>query len=132
MKTVISIGRRKAALARVVIREGKGQIIINNRAVQVFEPEIALLKILEPSQLVSDLAKTVDIEVRVKGGGYMGQADAVRTGIARGLAEWSGDQNVREIFKKHDWTLVKSDVRFKETKKPGGRGARAKFQKSYR
>ena len=53
-------------------------------------------------------------------------------GIAKGLIEWSGDANLRETFKQYDWAMVKSDVRFKEPKKPGGRGARSKFQKSYR
>ena len=132
MKPVIAIGRRKTSLAKAKVSEGKGRVIINNRAVEVFEPELARLKILEPLQLVPDLAKGVDIEVEIKGGGFMSQADAARTAIARGLAEWSKDPKVRELFKRYDWTLIKSDVRFKETKKPGGPGARAKFQKSYR
>ena len=96
------------------------------------EPELSRLKISEPLQLVPELAQKVDIEVNIKGGGFMGQADAARTAIARGLVEWSKDPEIRETFKKYDWTLIKSDVRFKETKKPGGRGARSKFQKSYR
>ncbi len=132
MKPVISIGRRKTSLARAKIREGKGKVLINNRAIEVFDPELARLKIYEPLQLVPELAKSVDIEVEINGGGFMSQADAARTAIARGLAEWSNDPKVKEIFKRYDWTLVKSDVRFKETKKPGGPGARAKFQKSYR
>ena len=132
MKPVIAIGRRKTSLAKAKVSEGKGRVIVNNRAVEVFEPELARLKISEPLQLVPDLAKGVDIEVEIKGGGFMSQADAARTAIARGLAEWSKDPKVRELFKRYDWTLIKSDVRFKETKKPGGPGARAKFQKSYR
>ena len=132
MKPVIAIGRRKTSLAKAKVSEGKGRVIVNNLAVEVFEPELARLKISEPLQLVPDLAKGVDIEVEIKGGGFMSQADAARTAIARGLAEWSKDPKVRELFKRYDWTLIKSDVRFKETKKPGGPGARAKFQKSYR
>lgn len=132
MKPVIEIGRRKTSLAKATVRDGKGKVTINRRAIEVFEPEIARLKISEPLQLVPELAKRVDIVVDVKGGGFMGQADAARTAIAKGLVKWSNDSNVRDIFKRYDWTLVKSDVRFKETKKPGGPGARAKFQKSYR
>lgn len=132
MKPVIAIGRRKASLAKVKITPGKGRIIVNNRALEVFEPELARLKIMEPLQLVPELVKSVDIKVEVKGGGFMGQAEAARTAIARGLFDYSKDPKVREVFRHHDWTLVKSDVRFKETKKPGGPGARAKFQKSYR
>ena len=125
-------GRRKTAFARATVREGEGRVYINGRSLDVYEPELARLRILEPLALVPELAKRVDIEVNVRGGGYMGQADAVRTAIARGLIEWSGDPQIRERFKQYDWTLIKSDTRFKEPKKPGGPGARAKFQKSYR
>jgi small subunit ribosomal protein S9 len=114
------------------VREGQGRVFINGRALHTVEPELSRLKIMEPLQLVPDLSKKVDIEVRVEGGGVMGQADAARTAIARALVEWSKDPSVRETFKRYDWTLIKSDVRFKEPKKPGGPGARAKFQKSYR
>jgi len=132
MPMIISVGRRKAAIARAVVRDGKGHVFVNGRALDVYEPELARLKISEPLTLAPEIAKLVDIEVDVKGGGYIGQADAARTAVARGLIEWSGDSKLREMFKKHDWTLIKSDVRFKEPKKPGGPGARAKFQKSYR
>ncbi|MDI6642682.1 MAG: 30S ribosomal protein S9 [Candidatus Hodarchaeaceae archaeon] len=132
MKAVLATGRRKAALARAIVRDGSGRVFINRRALDAYEPELARLKISEPLQLVPELAKRVDIRVDVEGGGFMGQADAARTAIARGLVEWSEDPKVRETFKQYDWTLIKSDVRFKEPKKPCGRGARAKVQKSYR
>ena len=132
MKSVVAVGRRKAAIARATVRDGKGLVLVNKRALDAYEPELARQRIQEPLTLAPELAKRVDIEVDVEGGGYMGQADAVRTAIARGLIEWSGDAKLREMFKQHDWTLTKSDVRFKESKKPGGPGARAKFQKSYR
>lgn len=132
MKVVVAVGKRKAAVARATIREGSGKVYINGRLLDALEPELARLKILEPLALAPELARRVDIEVNVQGGGFMGQADAVRTAIAKGLIEWSGEAEVREQFKRYDWSLVKSDVRFKEPKKPGGRGARAKFQKSYR
>jgi len=132
MKVVLTTGRRKAALARARVKDGNGHVFVNRCALKVYEPELARLKIFEPLTLVPELARRVDIDVNVEGGGFMGQADAVRTAIARGLIEWSGDSKVRELFKQHDWTLIKSDVRFKEPKKPGGPGARAKYQKSYR
>jgi len=132
MKTVVAVGRRKAAIARATVRDGKGHVLVNKRSLDAYEPELARQHIQEPLTLAPELAKRVDIEVDVEGGGYAGQADAVRTAIARGLIEWSGDAKLREMFKQHDWTLIKSDVRFKESKKPGGPGARAKFQKSYR
>lgn len=132
MKVVLAVGRRKASLARATVKDGKGRVFVNRRALEIHQPELARLKILEPLALVPELARRVDINVDVSGGGFMGQAEAARTAIARGLIEWSGDAKVRELFKQRDWTLIKSDVRFKETKKPGGRGARAKVQKSYR
>lgn len=132
MKVALAVGRRKAAIARATVRDGSGRVYINGRLLDVYEPELARLRISEPLTLVPELAKKVDIDVDVEGGGFMGQADAVRTAIARGLIEWSGDAKLRELFKQHDWAMVKSDVRFKEPKKPGGPGARAKFQKSYR
>jgi small subunit ribosomal protein S9 len=132
MRPVIEVGRRKAAIARATVKDGSGRVLVNHKPVEVCGPELARLKIMEPLLLLPDLAKRVDIEVRVRGGGVMGQAEAVRTAIAKGLIRWSGDPNVRELLKRYDWTLVKSDVRFKEPKKPGGTGARAKFQKSYR
>jgi len=132
VKVALAVGRRKAAIARATVRDGSGHVYINGRLLDVYEPELARLRISEPLTLVPELAKKVDIVVDVEGGGFMGQADAVRTAIARGLIEWSGDAKLRELFKQHDWAMVKSDVRFKEPKKPGGPGARSKFQKSYR
>ena len=132
MKIVQGVGRRKAAVARATIRDGKGRVYVNSRSLEAYEPELARLRIREPLDVVPDLAKKVDIEVNVSGGGFMGQADATRTAIGRGLADWSEDENLRERLKEHDWALVKSDVRKKEAGKPGGPGARAKYQKSYR
>jgi small subunit ribosomal protein S9 len=132
MKVVLAVGRRKAAIARVTVKDGSGRVYINGRFLDVYEPELTRLRISEPLTLAPELAQKVDIYVDVDGGGFMGQADAVRTGIAKGLIEWSGDAKLRETFKQYDWAMVKSDVRFKEPKKPGGRGARSKFQKSYR
>ena len=96
---IISVGRRKSAIARAVVRDGKGRVFVNGRALNVYEPELARLKISEPLTLAPEVAKLVDIEVDVKGGGYMGQAYAARTAIARGLIEWSGDAKLREMFK---------------------------------
>jgi len=132
VKVALAVGRRKAAIARATVRDGSGRVYINGRLLDVYEPELARLRISEPLTLAPELAKKVDIKVDVEGGGFMGQADAVRTAIARGLIEWSGDAKLRDLFKQHDWAMVKSDVRFKEPKKPGGPGARSKFQKSYR
>lgn len=132
MKVIQAVGRRKAAVARATVREGKGRVYVNKRALDVYQPELAKLRILEPLQLAPEVAKRVDIHVNVSGGGFMGQADAARTAVARALVEWTGDDKLHEQFKEYDWAMVKSDVRQKESRKPGGPGARARYQKSYR
>ncbi len=132
MNAIQTTGKRKSAVARATIQEGSGNVYINNRALEVFEPELARLKISEPLRLAEDVAEEVDIKVNVSGGGFMGQADASRTAIAKALIEWSDEEELYEKFKEYDETLVKSDMRRKESKKPGGRGARKKRQKSYR
>lgn len=132
MKRVQTSGKRKTAIARAVITEGKGRIRINKKPLEIIEPEVVKMKITEPLLLAGELAEKVDINVNVKGGGIMGQAEAVRTAIGRGLVEFSSDSNLRGIFAEYDKTLLKSDPRRKETKKYGGKGARSKKQKSYR
>ncbi|KXA97492.1 30S ribosomal protein S9 [candidate division MSBL1 archaeon SCGC-AAA259I09] len=132
MKTVQTTGKRKTAVARATVKKGSGNIYINNRALDTFEPELARLKIKEPIRLAGDVTEEIDIEVNVSGGGYMGQADASRTAIAKGLIEWTEDEELYKKFKEYDESLTKSDMRRKESKKPGGRGARKKRQKSYR
>lgn len=133
MKKPVQIyGKRKTAIARATIAEGTGKVRINKRPLDVIEPEMARMKIVEPLMLAGDLAGKVDINVDVRGGGVMGQAEAVRTAIGRGLVEFSGHGKLRETFLEYDRTIVKGDHRRKETKKYGGKGARAKSQKSYR
>lgn len=132
MEAIQGTGKRKSAVARATVKEGSGNVYINNRALEVYEPELARLKIKEPLQLAEDIVEEVDIEVNVNGGGYMGQADASRTAIAKALLEWADDEELYQKFKEYDQTLLKSDMRRKESKKPGGRGARKKRQKSYR
>jgi len=78
------------------------------------------------------LAEMVDIDVTVSGGGFMAQAEAARTAIARGLVEWSGDEELRKVYLEYDRSLLVNDVRRKEPKKQGGRGARKRRQTSYR
>lgn len=132
MKLVQSSGKRKTAIARATMHDGTGIVRINKRPLEILEPEMARMKIMEPLMLAGDLVKKVDIDVDVHGGGFMGQAEAVRTAIGRGLAEFSGDVGLKDLFHEYDKTITKGDHRRKETKKYGGHGARAKRQKSYR
>lgn len=131
-KIINESGKRKTAIARVTIKKGAGRVRINKKPLKIIEPELARLKITEPLTIANDLVNGIDIEVSVKGGGVIGQADAVRTAIARGLVRWADNSSLREEFLRYDRNLLVSDARQKERKKFGGRGARAKRQKSYR
>jgi len=132
MESIQKTGKRKSAVARATIRDGSGKVYINNRSLEVYEPELARLKIKEPLELAGDVVEDIDIEVNVNGGGFMSQADACRTAIATALLECTDDDELYQKFKQYDESLIKSDMRRKESEKPGGRGARAKRQKSYR
>lgn len=131
-KVVNTSGKRKTAVARASVQKGKGRVRINKRPVEIHEPELARDKIMEPLALAGDLAKKVDITVIVNGGGIMGQAEAARTAIARGLVKFYDDDELKDIFKRYDRSLLVNDPRRKEAKHPLGRGARKKRQKSYR
>jgi small subunit ribosomal protein S9 len=131
-KTANSSGKRKTAIARASFKEGQAVVRINKKLLSAVEPELIRQKIQEPLRLVGDLAKQLDIAVTVRGGGMMGQADAARTAIARGLIEWTNDLSIKDLFLRQDRTLLVNDYRQKEPKKFGGRGARARRQKSYR
>lgn len=131
-KVLLVSGKRKTAIARAVVKPGRGKIKINNVPLEIYEPEIARYKILEPIMLAGELVKELDINVKVSGGGFMGQAEAVRTAIARALVRWTKSSQLRSKFLEFDRTLLTGDPRRKEPKKFGGPGARARFQKSYR
>jgi len=133
MKVIVASARRKMARARVVIREGKGRILINGMPLEIIEPETVRLKIFEPIFLAGEeIISKIDIIGRSYGGGVMGQASALRTAIARALVEWTGSEELKELFYRYDRHLLIEDPRQTEPKKPRGRSARAKRQKSYR
>ena len=130
MKTIITSGKRKRAIARAKLSEGSGQVRVNSFLLDNYEPEIYKLKIQEPLILAGDVAKKVNISVRVQGGGVASQADAVRLSIGRALAKYSS--KLEKVFLSYDRQLLVADVRRKEAAKPNDSKARAKRQKSYR
>ena len=132
MKVAIGSGKRKTAIARAIVKDGKGRFRVNRIPLEIWEPEVARLTMMEPIALLGDKVKKVDIKVKVRGGGVIGQAEASRTAIARALYEYFKDEEVERIFKEYDRTLLVNDVRSKLPKLPLGRGARKKRQKSYR
>ncbi len=132
MKIINSSGKKKTAVARATLREGQGRIRVNKKPLEIMEPWITKMKMMEPVLIAGGQMTNIDIDVNVRGGGFVGQADAVRTAIARGVVEWTGDNALKEAYMDYDRTLLVNDHRQKERKKVGGPGARAKYQKSYR
>jgi small subunit ribosomal protein S9 len=131
-RVVLATGKRKTAIATAVIKPGKGRVTINEFPLESYEPEFARTKIHEPLWLLGDRSKSVDIAVSVNGGGTMGQAEAARAAIAKGLTEWSRSAEVRRTLTRYDRSMLAGDPRRSEPKKFGGPGARRRKQKSYR
>lgn len=128
MEIVNTIGRRKAAVARIYLSEGKGNITVNKRDFKEYFPTLALQYIvLQPlSQL--DAAGKYDIKVNIDGGGPKGQAEALRLAISRALVEI--DEQVKKVLKQEGF--LTRDPREVERKKPGRPKARKRFQFSKR
>ncbi len=137
-RIVNQVGKRKTAIARVTIKEGKGTVRINKKSLDIVEPEVVREKLSEPLSIASELPDvsgdigSIEVDVNVRGGGFMGQAEAARTAIARGLVDWTKNEGLKDMYLEYDRSLLVSDVRKKEPKKFGAKGARAHRQKSYR
>ena len=128
MEVVHKIGRRKKAVARVFLKEGKGKIEINDREFERYFPMATLqYKVMQPLTLTQN-ENTFDIKVTVKGGGVKGQAEAIRLAISRALSEINPE--FRAILKPEG--LLTRDARMIERKKFGQKKARKKFQFSKR
>ena len=119
------VGRRKSCVARVWLKPGKGNVLINDRKVNnYFGTLISRQKIYAPFKVIG-CDKDFDVKVNVDGGGNKGQADAIRLGISRALLSIDEDK-YRAVLKKKGFLSV--DSRLKERKKYGQKGARRKFQ----
>ena len=138
-KSVESSGKRKTAVARASVIVGKGRVRVNSEPIEILSPSLARRKAMEPliiADAMNRLSK-VDINITTEGGGIMGQSDAIRTAIARGLVHYNGgkagiDEELRNEYLRFDRSLLVNDPRRKEAKHQLGRGARKKKQKSYR
>ncbi len=128
MEKVNAVGRRKAAIARVIVGEGNGQITINKRPLEVYFPSSILQYIVKQPLNTLDAASKYDINVNLDGGGYKGQAEALRLAIARALVKINPED-------KHALRVegfMTRDPRAVERKKPGQPKARKRFQFSKR
>jgi len=138
-KVVHMSGKRKTAVARATVKAGKGRVRVNSEPIEILQPALSRRKAMEPliiADAMNRLSK-VDINILTHGGGVMGQTDAIRTAIARGLVHYNGgaeglDEELRDEFLRFDRSLLVNDPRRKEPKHQLGRGARRKKQKSYR
>ncbi|MFS8652699.1 MAG: 30S ribosomal protein S9 [Caldibacillus sp.] len=121
-------GRRKTSVARVRLVPGDGKIIINNRDINEYIPTASLQEIIKQPLVLTDNVNNYDVLVNVKGGGYSGQAGAIRHGIARALLQ--ADPDYRPVLKQAG--LLTRDARMKERKKYGLKKARRAPQFSKR
>ena len=130
-KIIHTVGKRKIAIARATLRPGTGMIRINSIPLELWGPKYLREKVREPLLLAGSLSKKVNIDVNVRSGGISSQADAIRTAIARALAEYGGEK-VKRAFIEYDRTLIVPDMRQNEPWKPGRSKPRAAAQKSKR
>ncbi|GIN42114.1 MULTISPECIES: 30S ribosomal protein S9 [Heyndrickxia] len=121
-------GRRKSSVARVRLVPGNGKIVINNRDVADYIPFAALIEVIKQPLNATETLGNYDVLVNVNGGGFTGQAGAIRHGIARALLQ--ADPEYRTTLKRAG--LLTRDARMKERKKYGLKGARRAPQFSKR
>ena len=128
METVNAVGRRKAAIARVIVKEGNGAITINKRALEVYFPSSILQYIVKQPLNTLNVVEKYDIKVNLDGGGYKGQAEALRLAIARALVKINPED--KPALRAEGF--MTRDPRSVERKKPGQPKARKRFQFSKR
>jgi len=128
MEVVNAIGRRKAAVARIYLREGNGQITINKKELATYFPSGILQYVVNQPLNKLNVAGQYDIKVNLNGGGYKGQAEALRLAIARALVKLNAED--KPALKSEGF--LTRDPREVERKKPGQPKARKRFQFSKR
>ena len=133
-KIVHVSGKRRKAIARATLSPGKGIIRINSMLLNHYNPKISRMKIMEPLLIAGeDVTKKINIQVRVNGGGFEGQAEAARLAIARGLVQFTNNKQLERSYLDYDRQLLVADVRQREARKPNThQKARSKVAKSYR
>jgi small subunit ribosomal protein S9 len=128
MEAINTVGRRKAAVARIYVNDGKGQITINHKDYKEYFPEDRLQYVIEQPLKLAELEGKFDIIANLDGGGFKGQAEALRLAIARALIKI--DPEKKPVLKSNG--LLTRDPREVERKKPGQPKARKRFQFSKR
>jgi small subunit ribosomal protein S16e len=140
IESVQTFGRKKTAVAVAYTKRGKGLIKLNGSPLDLVQPETLRFKVAEPLLLLGKQRfANVDIRIRVKGGGHVSQIYAIRQAIAKSLVAFyqkfvdeQSKREIKDLLLQYDRTLLVADPRRCEPKKFGGKGARSRFQKSYR
>lgn len=128
MAVVNTVGRRKTAIARAYLSDGKGKIIINNRDAKDYFNSDVLIQVINKPFVVTELTGKYDVKINATGGGLSGQASAISLAVSRALVEI--DAELKASLRAEG--LVTRDPRMVERKKPGQKKARKKFQFSKR
>ncbi|KAG2500615.1 hypothetical protein HYH03_001382 [Edaphochlamys debaryana] len=139
-QSVQTFGRKKTAVAVAYCKQGSGLIKLNGQPLELVKPEGLRFKVFEPILVIGrQKVKNLDIRLRVKGGGHVSQIYALRQAISKAVVAFyqkyvdeQSKQQIKDALLQFDRTLLVADPRRCEPKKFGGRGARARFQKSYR
>lgn len=137
---VCVFGKKKNAVAVATVKQGKGLLKVNGVPITLVEPAILREKVYEAILLPGvDKFAEIDVRIRVRGGGHVSQVYAIRQALAKGLIAYtakyideSSKHALKQLYASYDKTLLIADARRMEPKKYGGRGARARYQKSYR
>jgi len=139
--SVQTFGRKKTAVAVAHVTPGKGMIKVNGKPLELLEPEGLRIKVFEPILLLGKerYFSDLDFRIRVNGGGQTSQVYAVRQAIAKGIVAYYQKfmdevtkNELKDTLIAYDKQLLVADPRRMEPKKFGGRGARSRYQKSYR
>jgi small subunit ribosomal protein S9 len=130
---IITSGKRKTSVARAVLKEGSGKVMINDKSystLQMFDR----LQMEEPIRIAQNVLGKLnfDASISVRGGGEKSQIEAARLALARGIVKFSDSKDLEKAYTDYDRTLLVADVRRKEACKPGDSKARSKRQTSYR
>ncbi len=135
MVRIVASGKRKTAVARAVLTEGKGKVTVNGKDYKNMEL-FDKLRIEEPLRIAENLLRSkginFDAVITARGGGKKGQTDAVRVALARAISDFAKNKELTEAFLDYDRNMLVADVRRKEAYKPNDSKARSKRQSSKR
>lgn len=132
-KKVVISGKRKSAVAKAVVISGKGEVSVNGKKYELL-PFFEKLRIAEPVRIAQQVLGKIefDAKITVRGGGKIGQNEAARLALAKGIVKFSNSEELKQAYAKYDRNMLVADIRRKEAYKPGDSKARRSRQTSYR